>query len=105
MAILTYTYGDYNQIPPICQGERASHFRGVQRRDPCLISMLSIRGARKRMPGKLNLYTIIERISMSISIKQVSSSEQLNLCQQMQIPIFHQELNLLGMKIPDDYDR
>ncbi|MEB3341536.1 GNAT family N-acyltransferase [Okeania sp.] len=42
---------------------------------------------------------------MSISIQQVSTSEQLNLCHQMQIAIFHHELNLFGMQIPDDYDR
>ncbi|MGK7900836.1 MAG: GNAT family N-acetyltransferase [Hormoscilla sp.] len=42
---------------------------------------------------------------MTISIQQVSISDQLNLCNQMQIDIFHHELQLFGMKIPDDYDQ
>ena len=42
---------------------------------------------------------------MTISIQPVSTSEQLNLCYQMQTAIFHHELNLLGMQIPDNYDR
>lgn len=42
---------------------------------------------------------------MSISIQQAITSEQLNLCYQMQTTIFHHELNLFGMQIPNDYDR
>lgn len=41
---------------------------------------------------------------MSITIKPVSTSEQLNLCHQMQIDIFHHELKLFGMQIPDEYE-
>ena len=41
---------------------------------------------------------------MTNSIEQITISEQLKLCHQMQKDIFHQELNLLGMKIPDGYD-
>lgn len=43
---------------------------------------------------------------MTISIQQVSISDKsnLNLCYEMQIAIFHQELQLLGMQIPDNYD-
>ncbi|EGJ28859.1 MULTISPECIES: GNAT family N-acyltransferase [Moorena] len=41
---------------------------------------------------------------MTISIRQVSISEELDLCHQMQVSIFHQELELFGMQIPDDYD-
>ena len=42
---------------------------------------------------------------MTISIQQVNISEQLNHCHQMQIDIFHNELGLLGMQIPDRYDQ
>ncbi|NET88052.1 MAG: GNAT family N-acetyltransferase [Kamptonema sp. SIO1D9] len=42
---------------------------------------------------------------MTIFIQQVNLSEQLNHCHQMQVDIFHHELNLYGMQIPDDYDR
>lgn len=42
---------------------------------------------------------------MTISIQPVSSSDQLNLCHQMHRSIFHHELNLFGMQIPDRYDR
>lgn len=42
---------------------------------------------------------------MTISIEQVSISEQLNLCHEMQKSIFHNELKLFGMQIPDRYDQ
>ena len=42
---------------------------------------------------------------MTISIQQVSISDRLSLCHQMQIAVFHQELNLFGMHIPDSYDQ
>ncbi|MEM9927292.1 MAG: GNAT family N-acyltransferase [Cyanobacteria bacterium P01_D01_bin.50] len=42
---------------------------------------------------------------MTISIKQTSISEEVNLCHQMQVAIFHEELDLWGMLIPDGYDR
>ena len=42
---------------------------------------------------------------MTISIEQVRISEELNLCHKIQATVFHQELDLLGMQIPDDYER
>ena len=42
---------------------------------------------------------------MTISIQEVSISDQLNLCHQMQRAIFHHELHLFGMQIPDNYDK
>lgn len=42
---------------------------------------------------------------MSISIEQAITSKQLNHCHQMQIEIFHHELKLFGMEIPNEYDR
>ncbi|NEP43056.1 MAG: GNAT family N-acetyltransferase [Okeania sp. SIO2H7] len=42
---------------------------------------------------------------MTISIQQVSISDGLNHCHQMQIDIFHRELKLFGMQIPDRYDQ
>lgn len=41
---------------------------------------------------------------MTISIQQVSIPDQLHLCRQMQIAVFHQELRLFGMQFPDRYD-
>jgi len=42
---------------------------------------------------------------MTISIQPVSTSEKLSCCHQMQVAIFHHELQLFGMEIPDDYDQ
>lgn len=42
---------------------------------------------------------------MGFSIQQAITSEQLNHCYQMQIDIFHHELKLFGMEIPNNYDR
>ncbi|NEP62099.1 MAG: GNAT family N-acetyltransferase [Symploca sp. SIO2G7] len=42
---------------------------------------------------------------MTISIQTVGKSDNLNLCHQMQVAIFHHELQLFGMQIPDDYDQ
>jgi len=41
---------------------------------------------------------------MTISIQPVDISDKLSLCHQMQVAIFHDELQLFGMQIPDDYD-
>lgn len=44
---------------------------------------------------------------MAISIQQVRNcdTDQLNLCHQLLIDVFHHELNLFGMKIPDNYEQ
>ncbi len=41
---------------------------------------------------------------MTSTIQQTSASEQLSLCHQLLVTVFHQELNLFGMQIPDSYD-
>lgn len=38
------------------------------------------------------------------TIQQTSSSEELNLCQQLLVKVFHDELGLTSMVIPDSYD-
>ena len=38
------------------------------------------------------------------TIRKTSLPEQLNSCHQILTTVFHQELNLLGMQIPDGYD-
>ncbi|MBC6417902.1 MAG: GNAT family N-acetyltransferase [Prochloron sp. SP5CPC1] len=42
---------------------------------------------------------------MTFVIQQVHTSDQISLCHQLQIAIFHDELGLFGMQIPDKYDR
>lgn len=41
---------------------------------------------------------------MTISIKQVNDSEHLESCWQILADVFHGELSLFGMKIPDNYE-
>lgn len=41
---------------------------------------------------------------MTTPFRQVSTSEELTICHQLQADIFHGQLNLSGMKIPDAYD-
>jgi hypothetical protein len=41
---------------------------------------------------------------VTVKIQQTNLPEEVALCQQLLIDVFHQELNLFGMKIPDSYD-
>ena len=47
----------------------------------------------------------VRTLSMTTSIRQIFTSEQRDLCYRLQADIFHHELHLFGMKIPDRYDR
>ncbi|MEO1427498.1 MAG: GNAT family N-acetyltransferase [Cyanobacteria bacterium J06633_8] len=41
---------------------------------------------------------------MTFTIQQTNSPSQLSLCHQLLVTVFHHELNLFGMEIPDRYD-